>query len=512
MEITPHVEGEDYDIRIVNGVSQPNRMTVVRTALIVLLVASVALGGLVGPVNADPENLTISAVAIEPDPPAPGEPFTLRTTIENREGGSGSVEVTDVYVRAASGPPDYERVENLGSVGDGQSLTVPLQLSLDQSRNLRVHVVARTADDESIRLEYPVYVTVEEPDDVQLSFSADDAVAGTDTNVTIAVANGDTSPISNLQLKLNGSGVTVRDAERASASVSAGTDREYAYSVRFGSPGEQQLTATLSYSTDEGYRRTIQESLSVNVEEANVDVGLDATIADRGTVDPPVAVELTNFGNVPLTNVILRVSDGDRVVARQQVAEVPAESTRSARVNVSGLEDTTLDVTASYGAGSTSGSVATTLRYRANPGRIELTGIGVEPEGNQLTITGSASNVGLADVSSVIVRVVPTDGVEPVAPNREYFVGTVPPSDFVSFDLTARVDTNVTAIPLEVTYLSSGVERREQLSVPVESRPESDESEAGSSTGLLLPIALGAIVIIGVGFFIYRGWNNRVGD
>lgn len=485
---------------------RPNR------ALFVLLVASLVLGTVAVPVAAAPENLTISDVVIEPDPPAPGEPFTLRTTIENRAGGNGSVEIRSVYVRRATGPPEYERIENLGSLGDGQSLTVPIQLELDQSRNLRVHVSAESTDGEFIRLEYPVYVTVEEPDDVQLSFGSTDAVVGTETAVNVTVANGDSGPISNLELDLDGPAASIRDARRASASVEGGTDRDYGYSVTFDEAGGQPLTATLTYTTDEGYRRTVTRSTTVDVEVANVDVAIDAAVSDRGAVDPPVAVELTNFGNVPLQSVVVVVSEGDRTVARQLIGEVAAESTRSLDLNVSGIEETTLDVTASYQAGSASDSATTTLRYRTNPGRISLTGIDLERAEGRVEITGSASNVGLAEVNSVIVRVLPAEGVEPVPPNREYFVGSVPPSDFVSFDLTARVDAGVTSIPIEVTYLSSGVERSEQVTVPVDLGPAADQEQPSDGNRGLLPIAIGVIVVLGVGLIVYFGWSNRGGD
>lgn len=485
---------------------RPNR------SLLALLVGAVVIGAVAGPVTAAPENLTISDVVIEPDPPAPGEPFTLRTTIENRAGGNGSVEIRAVYVRRATGPPEYERVENLGSLGDGQTLTVPIQLTLDQSRNLRVHVSAESTDGEFIRLEYPVYVTVDEPDDVQLSFASTDAVVGAETAVNVTVANGASGPISNLELELEGSAASIRDARRASASVAGGTDRAYGYAVTFDEAGRQPLTATLSYTTDEGYRRTVTRSTTVEVEPAVVDVAVDATVADRGAVDPPVSVELTNFGNVPLTGVTVMAADGDRTVARQLVGEVPAETTRTLTLNVSGLEDTTLDVTASYRAGSASGTASTTLDYRVNPGRIALTGVDVERAEGYVEITGSASNVGLAEVNSVIVRVLPAEGVEPVPPNREYFVGSVPPSDFVSFDLTARVDAGATSVPIEVTYLASGVERTERVTVPVDLGPAPAQEGPSNGNRGLLPIAIGGIVLLGVGVIVYLGWSNRGGD
>ncbi len=116
-------------------------------------------------------------------------------------------------------------------------------------------------------------------------------------------------------------------------------------------------------------------------------------------------------------------------------------------------------------------------------------------------------------MNSVIVRVVPADGVEPVPPNREYFVGTVPASDFVSFDLTARVADDVAAVPIEVRYLASGDERSERISVPVAGLATAGPDQGGRSTdrGLLVAAAIGAVIVAAVGVLMYLGWSNRGG-
>ncbi|MFB6353259.1 MAG: hypothetical protein ABEJ92_04160 [Halobacteriales archaeon] len=479
--------------------------------LLALLVVGGAAVAVAGPVAADNENLTITNVTIEPDPPAPGEPFTLRTTIANRPGGSQSVEITDVYLRDVSGDTEYERIENLGSVGEGQSMTVPMQLTLDRSRNLRVHVVGRAPDGQFVLLQYPVYVTVEPANDVQLSFAAPDATAGQETPVTVTVANGDTGPISNLRLTLGSPTASIANDRRVGATVPAGSERQFPFAVTFDEPGNRTLAASLAYTTQEGYRRTVRETTAVRVEPAVVDVTVDATVTNTNAVNPPVTVDVSNLGNVPVTDVVVRLADGDRTVARTLLGELPAQSSRTAAVNVSGLDDTTLSVTASYAFGDRTGTASTTVRYRSNPGRIELTGVDVEAADGHLQITGSASNVGLGAVNSVVLRVVETEGVEPVPPNREYFVGTVPASDFVSFDLTARVDSNVTAVPIEVTYLTDGYERTERVAVPVDVRPTPGRQPASPGRGLLVPVLVGAVVVLAVGGLMYLGWSNRGG-
>ena len=114
-------------------------------------------------------------------------------------------------------------------------------------------------------------------------------------------------------------------------------------------------------------------------------------------------------------------------------------------------------------------------------------------------------------MNSVVLAVVPAEGVEPVAPNREYFVGTVPASDFVSFDLTARIDDDVTSVPVRVTYLADGVERSEDVSVPYEP-PETvaGESDGGGGLGLLGSVVLlVAVVAVAAGGVLW--WRRRDG-
>ena len=103
------------------------------------------------------------------------------------------------------------------------------------------------------------------------------------------------------------------------------------------------------------------------------------------------------------------------------------------------------------------------------PATIELTGLSVGREGGLLQITGSTSNVGMTSAQSVVVRVVETENVDPAAPNRDFFVGEVPSSDFSSFDLTARTTGNVSAIPVEVSYIVDGERQTQQFEVGVDS-------------------------------------------
>jgi hypothetical protein len=203
------------------------------------------------------------------------------------------------------------------------------------------------------------------------------------------------------------------------------------------------------------------------------------------------------------------------VVFAVVIDRVPPGATREVRLRVSDVDSRAdLQVTAEYEIGDRSGPASTSTRVVATPdvpGEIRLIGLEVEPQGDRLRVTGSASNVGLRDVNSVIVRVVDTERVTPVAPDREFFVGTVPASDFVSFDVYARTDGNVSGVPLEVTYLSDGDRETVQARAPIDSQPVERRADPGGGTGgpNRLIVGIGDVVALGVGALAVVGWRNR---
>lgn len=571
-----------------------------RALLLALILISTVLGGMVGLAGADAENLTISDVTIKPDPPAPGEPFTVTTTITNSEGGSGPVEVTDVYVRTATGLPEYERVENLGSVGDGQSLIVPLQLSLDRSRNLRVHVAARAADGESIHLEYPVYVTVKEPDEAQLSFRTEDPVAGDPHPVEVTIANGDTNSVSNLRLRLSGE-ATVENPEWVIASLAAGSTSTRTFDVTFTEPGASPLRANLTYTTAEGSTRTVERVFEVDVAPAVIEPEFEVAMT-RANDSTALRVELEQFGNVELRDVKVRANVDGTPVAQANLPDVPAEGAASATLDASEFPPGELTVTASFTAageartarrtltlandvelavsttvangspvlraeltqygqvelrdvevrvvvesqrvarrslanvlsgtsrtatfgpeavpagevtvvaeytvGEERRTAETTVTYAPAPtSEISITGLEVTRAGDRLTLRGDAANIGTREVRSLVLSVVPAEGVTPLNPNKAYFVGTVDASAFATFELTANVSSDVETVPVRIEYSVDG-ERVSTVRAIDITDAEPAEGE-GRSGGLLsvLPLAVGLLVILGVGFGVWR-WRR----
>lgn len=140
---------------------------------------------------------------------------------------------------------------------------------------------------------------------------------------------------------------------------------------------------------------------------------------------------------------------------------------------------------------------------------IQLTGIDVVPEGEHMLITGSASNVGTDSIDSVLVRVVETENVKPTAPNRDFFVGTVPGSDFGTFDLTAEVSDDATQIPVELTYISGDDRITEQTVIEV---PTTSESPNTSGDTYTIVYIIGGVLVVGVLYIIGIGVHNSRKD
>lgn len=432
------------------------RKSLVSIAIVVLLTASIATGGIVTSGAADSENVKISTVTVSPDTPAPDESFEVTVTIENLVGGSGSVDVTDVYIRESSGLPEYERVENLGSIGEGQSMNVPLQLSVSESKNLRVHMRGRTDTGELVQLSYPLYVTVDDTEDVQISIDDRETVVGGDTPVTVTVANGEPDPITNVELELSTGSGTITDARQVSAKVGAQSTRQFQYSVTFDEPGEQPLDAVLNYTTADRYKRSVRESVSVDVEALTDDVSLNARTETRDGSNVLVTT-VTNFGNLPVRDVQIRAQVDDRAIDRAAISALEPYSSKVVELDVADVSPGSGEVVGSYEVGETEGTRTQAITFESEPAaEIVLTGVEILESGSTLTLRGDASNVGDSDAGGVLVSVVSNGNVTPVSPSKQYFVGAVDGSEFGTFELTARTTGNVSSIPVEVEYTDHG--------------------------------------------------------
>ncbi|WP_225334982.1 hypothetical protein [Halomicrobium urmianum] len=295
-----------------------DRLLAVALAAVVAVQSMAAVAGVAAAQDAD---VAISGVSVTPEEPAPGEEFDVTVNVSNLASSDGSARVTDIYVRANDDLEEYTRVENPGSIPAGGSLSVPFTLSFEETgtKNLRVHATVQTPGGEYRSLEYPLYVTVAEPDDVLVSVPASEATVGEETPVNVTVANGAPGAISGVSVSLEGDG-TVDSPERVTGSIGAASDRGFGYNVTFPETGTHELSATVTYTTAQGVTRTVSESSTVDVVNESTDgedevageVGL-VGVETRGSGVVTVQGEAANVGGSRVESVLLRVRETESV-------------------------------------------------------------------------------------------------------------------------------------------------------------------------------------------------------
>jgi len=262
--------------------------------------------------------------------------------------------------------------------------------------------------------------------------------------------------------------------------------------------------------------RTVLPSELEDDENLNVDLGADAggLLGDGGDDGedpelrtPLVRIEVTNFGEGTARRVAVTPSAGEETLARLAVPDVEPGESETVLFDAGDFEDpTAIEFEAAYEIGSRDNTSTTTLEYRPNRGDITVTDVDMALDNGTVTVTGHAANVGLGEVNSAVVSLGETDHVEPTYPAREYFVGTVPESQFVRFDVTADVDhENATTVPVTVSYLADGDPYERTVELEYDARVESSGDD-GSSVPLSLVGALVGSATLGFGAAL--GWRR----
>jgi hypothetical protein len=478
--------------------------------LTICVVLVLVVGALPPVVAGATVNASITGVDVSPAAPAPGETITFTPTIRNSQSSSDVLEIRAVALRRSSGSSEYTRISDLGTLSPDSSIDVPLTYTFDSpgTRDLRVIVYGYNPNrTESVRLQYPVTVDVRDRHP-QLAIDASDSVDGVLTNGTVTVANGLDTRISNVEVTVSGVGVRTTENRRVFASIQPNGTRTAPFRFRPETPGPHELTARIRYTVDGDVRRTTTVSTLIETETLADEVILDASAVGSGE-NRALAVDVVNRGNAPIEDVSVTAASPNATLRRALLERVDAGTVERVRLNAT-LTEPRADVTvrAEYEIADRSNTATTAVGLQSTPGAIELSGIDVTNEDDRLQLSGSAANVGLTEVDSVIVRVVPADGVTPAFPNKEYFVGTVPASDFVSFDVYASVDENVTAVPLVVTYLVDGDRKQQRFAVDVSDLDGDSEQQSGGNGSWLSTfgpvIAVGVAGVVVVGYLLFR--------
>ena len=478
---------------------------------VLLVVASLPIAA-----SATSANASVTDVTVSPSAPGPDEAVTFTPVIQNLQSSQSALEIEAVAIRAATDGGEYARVGALGTLSPGSSLEVSLTTTFEDPgrKNLRViaYVHPVGSPDETTQIEYPVSFSVRDRDP-QVDIRTNDSVEGVATGGTIRIANGLESGLNNVEVNVTGTGVELLDHRGVVASLPPGETATVPFRYRAQSTGQQQLTTAVSYTIDGSNRRTLNQSTSVRTEP----LGAGAILTTKSIGSGPeqtVDVEILNPTGQSLQNVVVSASSPNATFDDAIVSSVPAGESRQLRLNTSVTQSpATAQVTATYEIGGLDASTNSTTELGSTAGRLTLTGLDVTREDDRWRISGSASNTGMSTTDSVIVSVRNTDGVDPAFPNKEYFVGTVPSSDFVSFDVYARTAENVSSVPLLVTYSIDGDRVEREFDVAVgETNATREPVSSGSGLESTVALGIGAVVTLAVGAVMVVGWRASRDD
>jgi hypothetical protein len=499
--------------------------------VVVTLVLLVGVTGLIvaAPATAADARLTLTAATVTPGTPAAGAPITVSTTIRLSAGSDTPLALDTVRVDRTDGGETLGRATDLGTLSPGETLSVPVTVTVDEPSvtPLEVVVTGTDQDGDSTRATRPVTVGVE-VGAPQFEIGFDELVAGADRPVQVEIANPTTAPLRGIELRLTGPAAADSDT-RTVPTLAPGATQTLNVTAGGAQPGAADLAVEANYTDPTGAQRHVTAVRRVEVVPGAVDIGVRAAptttdttqqvpagiggLVGGGSLQPQsdesaaaegVDVTVSNFGNAAVEDVVLtgRTPDGALLasVGRFAVSEAlePGEA-ETVTIDLSRVRVASgLRFVASYDTPENRSATTLAYDYSAAQGAASVTGLDVTvDEPGNVSIGGNLANTGDGEITGVVVGVQSTEYVEPAYPQRTYFVGTVGASEFAPFDLTARADTeNATSVGLSVTYSSGGERRTETVRAPLKTEaPAATEGAISQSMALPLAAVVGLLAV-----------------
>lgn len=249
--------------------------------------------------------IQLSSVTVTPDDPTTDEQVTIEATISNLENSDSIVEVTDLYVRSIGTTQEFDRIENIGSISPGGSLSVPISATFETpgQKQLAVNLVVRDTSGEYHSYTYPVYIEVSEPK------------VKADLSATVSQNDSETVEVS----LTNFGNTNLTDVEVTATANDNVLDRNF---VRDVSPESNRVTAfdtsgvvsdtvefTATYDAAGGNYST---SLVTNInEETQVPGEIRLTAVEVSRVGSGVMIEgdAANLGGTDADSVLVQIDD-----------------------------------------------------------------------------------------------------------------------------------------------------------------------------------------------------------
>ncbi len=287
------------------------------TGLLVACVVVVSITGVAVPATVagqtntqadDRTDVQISSVSVTPNDPGTGESVTVETSIANLESSSGPVDITDIYLRSADSTDGHGRIENVGSVSSGGSVSVPMTTSFESAgqKRLTVHVVVRDDDGDHHSYEYPVYVDVADPT-VKAGLSTSDAPNQSEMT-QVELTNFGNTNLTDVEITATANGETF--------------DRQYVFDV---DPGSSQsatfdtgnvsadnVTFAATYAAA-GSNHTTSRTVDLASERVQGEIRLTGIETTRTGSGVTIQGDAANIGSTDVESALVRIGDGDGV-------------------------------------------------------------------------------------------------------------------------------------------------------------------------------------------------------
>ncbi|WP_276271584.1 hypothetical protein [Haloarcula litorea] len=493
-----------------------------RRPLLVLTVLAACVASVpVASADAGATGVVVVDTSVSPETPAPGENVTVNVRVTNPADDGGGFYVDHVELR--NGTADNSTLhtdrETTEATADGDAKVYNLSMEVADSGETTgvVHLDIDTYDGESYELTRNV--TVRAAPDPSLSLSTEPVGPENETDVTVAVANGRSESVRSVAVALTpeGDGLSLADDRRVAPTIPAGNETTFTFPADEVEPGQRTLTAELGYVTAEGDYRTVTREFTPEIERAaasHPDLSLSAapvSVANRTDLSLTVSNGLDDSVRAATLTLhdedaALRLDDDRRVASR-----LPAGNETTFTFPASEVEPGRQTLTAELTYVTADGEnrtvtrrLSTTAERVSNPAELRLTGVQLSEAGDGIVVRGSASNVGGSNVTGAVVSVAPGESVRPAASKSEFFVGSVPASDFSSFEVRATPTQNGTVtIPLRVSYVVDETRVTRTTTVSYE-QEETASSTEGSGGAPVLLLGGGAVVLVGAAVGLRR--------
>lgn len=333
----------------------------------VLLCSSLAVG--VGAAGSSNLFVTVSDATISDDEPVTGESVMITPTIRHSSAGDGAFEVNDVTLSTSNGE-EVAHASNLGTLGNDESIKVPLQTAFDTAGEKHLTITVRGVKTDSSgaidtigTVNYPVFVDVSAPTtsapepDPQVEIDTKTLVAGSPSVVNVTVSNGASSDLSGASLQLSAAAPdkTLDTTQKVQPVIKSGNLTEFSFDVQPNVAGS--LTLEAEFRSED---KTVNALKTVSVKELHEQVSVDAAIITRDD-SRYLQYRVTNLGNVRINDLTVVGQAGETELPAAGIGAVDVASSRTVSLPTDVQSGESLEVQGTYTVGGESNEYSRTI-------------------------------------------------------------------------------------------------------------------------------------------------------